>query len=209
MKDKKTHNYTDVRRLTNSRFLNLYEMDALTQSGARFNYYFASRRIDEKIRINAGGTDPEGMCVYAIKEDDPEKLLILNQYRYPIDMYIYEVPAGLIEDGETPEEAAVREVKEETGLILTPYADVDPALKRPYVLAQGFSDEMGVNVYGTVTGSFSDDRQEDSERIEAFFIDKKEAKRILEEEQISMRAQMMLVQFIHSDPRDPFAFLRL
>lgn len=41
--------------------------------------------------------------------------LLIKQFRPPLDAYILEFPAGLIDPGETPEEAAQRELKEETG----------------------------------------------------------------------------------------------
>lgn len=50
------------------------------------------------------------------KESGPE-LLLQKQYRPPIDMVVVEVPAGLIDAGETPEVCAVRELKEETGYV--------------------------------------------------------------------------------------------
>jgi ADP-ribose pyrophosphatase len=46
--------------------------------------------------------------------DDPQVLLI-RQYRYAAEGYVYEVPAGRLDPGETPQECAVRELKEETG----------------------------------------------------------------------------------------------
>ncbi|KAJ5833493.1 hypothetical protein N7474_001804 [Penicillium riverlandense] len=45
------------------------------------------------------------------------ELLLQKQYRPPIDKIVIEVPAGLIDAGETPEECAVRELKEETGYV--------------------------------------------------------------------------------------------
>jgi ADP-ribose pyrophosphatase len=51
-------------------------------------------------------SDPRG--------EDPQILLIL-QYRYAADAFIYEVPAGRLEPGETPESCAHRELLEETG----------------------------------------------------------------------------------------------
>lgn len=207
--EKSTHRFTEIRKLTNSKFLNLYEMDAIATSGNSFNYYFASRRDEENIRIKTGKLDPEGVLVYAIKEDDPTKILLINQYRYPVDRYIYEMPAGLIEPGETPNEAAIREIHEETGLIFTPYEGGDDALRRPYIFAQGISDEVGVNVFGTVKGEFSKDMQEDSEYIDAFFADISEVKRILRNEVLSLRAELLLSQFVHMTKDNPFAFLDL
>ncbi|MCR5595616.1 MAG: NUDIX hydrolase [Lachnospiraceae bacterium] len=207
-KDRNKQHFTDIRRLTDNPFLNLYEMDALASSGAPFHYYFASRRKDENIRIRTGKLDPEGVLVYAIDENDPNRILMVYQYRYPVDRNMYELPAGLIEAGETPEEAGAREILEETGMIFTPVHVEGAVLTRPYMLAQGISDETGVNVFGTVKGELSTSFQEDTEYIKPMWADKKEVKRILSSEVTSMRAQLLLSMFLHSDENDPFAFLR-
>jgi ADP-ribose pyrophosphatase len=46
--------------------------------------------------------------------DDPQVMLI-RQYRYATNGYVYEVPAGRLNPGETPEDCARRELEEETG----------------------------------------------------------------------------------------------
>ena len=203
------HHFTDIRQLTDNPFLNLFEMDAVAYSGAPFHYYFASRRKGDNIRIRTGKTDPEGVLVYGIDADDPTRILMIHQYRYPVDRYLYELPAGLIEEGETPEEAAIREIREETGMEFSPFDAKGSALTRPYMLAQGISDETGVNVFGTVKGKLTTSFQEDTEYIRPMWADKKEVKRILAEDITSMRAQLLLAMFVQSDPADPFGFLRL
>jgi len=45
---------------------------------------------------------------------DPQ-ILLIRQYRYAADGFIYEIPAGRLELGEPPVECAVRELREETG----------------------------------------------------------------------------------------------
>jgi len=55
---------------------------------------------------------------------------LLKQYRFSIDEYIYEVPAGAIEQGESPGDAAYRELIEETSLCaqqFIPHGFVYPA----------------------------------------------------------------------------------
>ena len=46
--------------------------------------------------------------------DDPQVMLI-RQYRYAAERYLYEIPAGRLDDGEAPEACARRELREETG----------------------------------------------------------------------------------------------
>ena len=43
------------------------------------------------------------------------RLVLIRQYRPPADGIVLEFPAGLIDEGETPETAALRELREETG----------------------------------------------------------------------------------------------
>lgn len=44
--------------------------------------------------------------------------MLEKQWRAPVDKMVIEVPAGLIDEGESAEEAAVRELREETGYIV-------------------------------------------------------------------------------------------
>ena len=64
------------------------------------------------------GSDIDGVGIVAVldKPSGPE-IVLQKQYRPPIDKVTIEVPAGLIDAGETPEQAAVRELREETGYV--------------------------------------------------------------------------------------------
>lgn len=48
-----------------------------------------------------------------------DKLLIANQYRYPVNSFCNEFVCGMIDEGEQPREAALRELKEEAGIAAT------------------------------------------------------------------------------------------
>ena len=56
-----------------------------------------------------------GVCVLAL--DDENRVLMVSQYRYPYEKVLREIPAGKLEYGEDPAQAAIRELKEETGAV--------------------------------------------------------------------------------------------
>ncbi|SRR6266498_1734942 len=61
------------------------------------------------------------VIVVALQDD---KVLMINQHRYPINKMTIEFPAGGIEDGESPLEAAKRELAEETGYEASDWVNV-------------------------------------------------------------------------------------
>lgn len=199
--------YTAVRKLTDNRFLNLYEMDALTNTGSPFHYYFASRNSEENLPLLTGKLCSNGIVIYPVWKKEPEKLVMLRQYRYPLDAWLYELPAGLIDEGETASEAAVREMKEETGLTFTPYEGGNPSFRRPVYLGAGLTDETSTSVFGFAEGEISGRFRESTESIEVLLVDKKEAERILKEERVSLRAAFLLMSFLRMEGAKPFAFL--
>ncbi len=76
----------------------------------------------DTIRLPDGGEatrevvdHPGGVCVLAL--DDENRALLVSQFRYPYGKVLREVPAGKLEYGEDPTEAAIRELKEETGAV--------------------------------------------------------------------------------------------
>lgn len=56
---------------------------------------------------------PTSVCALAITEDN--KVVLVKQYRYPIEDAILEIPGGFIDKGENPAAAVARELLEETG----------------------------------------------------------------------------------------------
>lgn len=72
-------------------------------------------------------SDPRG--------NDPQVLMI-RQYRYAADGYLYEIPAGRLNSGENPRDCAARELKEETGCT----AELFEHLLTMYT-TPGFTDE--------------------------------------------------------------------
>lgn len=200
--------YTSVQKLTDNRFLNLYEMDAVAKDGSHFPYYFASRNKQEDLPLLTGKIPSNGIVIYALCKDDPSRIVMIRQYRYPLGAYLYELPAGLIDEGETAAQAAARELREETGLLFAPCEEVAPCFQRPAFLGPGLTDETSTSVFGYASGNISDAFAENTEDIEVLLVDKAKARRILGEERVSLRAALLLTIFIHSDEKEPFTFFR-
>lgn len=68
--------------------------------------------------------------------DEPQ-ILLLRQYRYAAGGYLYEIPAGRMDPGESPLQCAERELKEETGCIAAQMESITSILTTP-----GFTDEV-------------------------------------------------------------------
>lgn len=67
---------------------------------------------------------------------EPGMIILIRQYRYAIDRWIWELPAGSLKPGENPDEAAARECEEEIGL-----APGKVTRLRAYFPTPGFCDE--------------------------------------------------------------------
>lgn len=68
-------------------------------------------------------------------DEDPQ-ILLLRQYRYAAEQYLYEVPAGRLDPGESPRDCAIRELREETGCTATAVEYLFTMYTTP-----GFTDE--------------------------------------------------------------------
>jgi len=83
----------------NGKILSLRKDDIILPNGAP-----AVREVIE----HSGGS-----AIYCEKDG---KILLVKQFRYPYKEELYEIPAGKLNDGESPEETAIRELEEEGGI---------------------------------------------------------------------------------------------
>ncbi|MFV9510754.1 NUDIX hydrolase [Tepidibacillus sp. LV47] len=91
------------------------------------------------------------------------RVLMVKQYRKPMDQILYEIPAGKLEPGEDPKSCAIRELKEETGYVAT-----NMSLFTKFYTSPGFADELIHLFYadGIEAGEATPDEDEFVELVE-------------------------------------------
>lgn len=197
---------TNVTQKTHNKFLNFYELDTVNKVGKEGKYFVASRaKKESELKLRTGKNTPDGVVIYSLYGEKHDQVVLIRQYRYPLGGYIYELPAGLVDAGENYHEAAIRELKEETGLELSPIT-VEDMYQKPYFTTIGMTDESCATVYGYASGEISKKYMEASEEIEVVLADREEVRRILKEENVALICAYMMMHFLHDE--EPFRFLK-
>ena len=110
---------------------------------------------------------PHAVAALPIYEGD--KVVLLRQYRPVIGDYILEVPAGVVEEGEKPEDALVRELNEEVGAEVDYFEKLFEGFTSP-----GYSTEY-LTIYYANVKKLSEPRPEPHEVINRLIIDLSDA----------------------------------
>lgn len=195
----------NARQLAGSKYLSLYELDAIHRNGRISPYYVASRSPSvESLKAVTHQNLPDGVVLYGVYGEEKDRIVLIRQYRYPIGDYVYEFPAGLVEKGENLAQAGIREMFEETGLTFFPKENSD--YSRPFFTTVGMTDESCGTVFGYCSGIPSNVHQEASEDIQVVIADRDECRRILSEENVAIMCAYMMMHFIASEG-DPLKFL--
>ena len=196
-------NIKKVELLSGTKFLSLYNAIYDNKKGNEKQWTIASRKNLETLEgqlIENKEDKVDAVVIVAIHEEE-NKLVLVKQFRVPINGYIYELPAGLVDNNEDPTESIKRELKEETGLELVKTVK-DLGRKKVY-LSPGMTDESVDLVYCTCKGVLSKEHLEEDEDLEPILVSKEDAIKILNSnEKIDIKCLLILQWFINGESKD-------
>lgn len=184
----------EVSTLVKTKFVGLYEVEYKNKNDDIKNWIVASRKnenqlIDIYFKNKEDKIDAVVICAF---HENEKKLVLINQFRIPINSYIYELPAGLVDDYESIQIAVKRELKEETGLDIV---DIISDKQKLY-LSPGMTDESVAFVYCTCKGNLSKNYLEEDEDINALLVSRDDAINILNSnEKIDAKLYLILQMF--------------
>ena len=146
------------------KYLHYYEVDG---------WEFCSRKT---VPYREGNIKSDAVVIVPIfNTRGQSKIATIKEYRIPAGNFTYGFPAGLIDEGETSVQAAMRELKEETGLDVVEHLYTTP----PLFSSEGLTDEVVEIVYLLVEGTTSIEYLESNENIETSVLNRNEVKELL------------------------------
>lgn len=177
----------DIGRITGEAFVNLYKMRYLDKNGQEKTWSYASRNDPPK--AETGWFDAPDAVVIVAFHETLGRLVVIREFRIPLADWLYGFPAGLVDDGESLEETAKRELFEETGLQLTRVRKISP----PIYSSSGMTDESVAMVYVDCSGTPSDRLTGSAEEIETLFVSAEEARALCARGDIKFDVKTWLV----------------
>jgi len=187
----------NITTLADTKYLKLYNAEYTNKSGETKNWSIASRKDLDTLKntyFNGAEDNIDAVIIVATHVDEG-KLVVIKQFRVPLNDYVYEIPAGLVDFGEDFKTTVSRELKEETGLDLI-QIDYEKTKSKAYI-STGMTDESVALVYCTCNGELSKEYLEPDEDIEVMLLSKVEAKSLISSnEKIDIKAFLMIQNFI-------------
>ena len=110
----------NLETLVQTKFLSLYNANYTNKDGNKKTWTIATRKSKEALeeQFFNGKEDKVDAVVILAYHKDEKKLVAIKQFRIPLNNYVYELPAGLIDNNDDIISTVKRELKEETGLDL-------------------------------------------------------------------------------------------
>ncbi len=192
----------DIRQVSDG-WIKKYVLTYTLPDGSTYEYESASRKsIDAycaELEGNARGERPVADAVCIVPQTADGKLLLIREFRYPLNSWCIAFPAGLTEPGEDVATCVDRELREETGYALRTDMNAAAALAplpQAGYSSTGLTDETVQVVFAQVE-KVANAHPEPNELIEPFLLPIEDVPRFLAENDlpIGTRAQLVLEIF--------------
>lgn len=178
-------------------WINKYHLHYTLPDGRPYTYEGVSRKGPERYEAalealgNTGAPDPDAVCIVPLLPDG--SVLLEREFRYPLNSWCVSLPAGLIDAGESLEEAVARELSEETGYRLR--ADIAPAVRplpQPGFSSTGLTEENVQVVFAQVEPA-GQARPDSAELIEPFTVARADLRAFLDSNQLPIGTRCQLI----------------
>ncbi|MGD8992594.1 MAG: NUDIX hydrolase [Desulfobacterales bacterium] len=177
----------DSRKLAAGRWLNLFDVNYTARTGEYKTWQVVTRQKQPKC-VSGHYRQPDAVVIVPFHAVE-NKMVILREYRVPLNDYEYGFPAGLVDPGESIEQASCRELAEETGLTVRQFIRISP----PIYSSAGMTDESVSMVYVDCEGVPSTQKNTASELIEILLVSPAEAQELLKDTTLKFDAKAWLV----------------
>lgn len=178
-------------------WINKYHLHYTLPDGRPYTYEGVSRKGPERYETalealgNTGAPDPDAVCIVPLLPDG--SVLLEREFRYPLNSWCVSLPAGLIDAGESLEEAVARELSEETGYRLRD--DIAPAVRplpQPGFSSTGLTEENVQVVFAQVEAA-GEARPDSAELIEPFTVARADLRAFLDANQLPIGTRCQLI----------------
>ena len=133
---------------------------------------------------------PGAVAVLAVTDEG--KIIMVKQFRKPLERTIVEIPAGKLEKGEEPEYTALRELEEETGYTAKKLTEITAFYTSP-----GFADEI-VHVFLAEELSVLEEKREldEDEFVEVMEVTLEDALKLVESREVYDAKTAYAIQYL-------------
>ena len=178
-------------------WINKYHLHYTLPDGRPYTYEGVSRKGPERYEAalealgNTGAPTPDAVCIVPLLPDG--SVLLEREFRYPLNSWCVSLPAGLIDAGESLEEAVARELSEETGYRLRD--DIAPAVRplpQPGFSSTGLTEENVQVVFAQVEAA-GEARPDSAELIEPFTVARADLRAFLDANQLPIGTRCQLI----------------
>jgi len=177
-----------LKKVRDGRYLKNYELTYENKAGQHKVYEIVSRK--ELHNTADLGSRTSGVSIIAFQGD---KMLLLKEFRMGINKSVYNLCAGMLNEGESMEDCIRRELYEETGLSVKKIVQILPPSYSAVAISDVKTNIAVVEAEGEITGGHTSA----NEQIQAAFYTKTQLREMLQTEEFSSRSQLAAYFFVN------------